>query len=75
MKTPRPGCVLRSALVVFGIMFLPMSIWFAYVNWRRNWGNALALLSISMLFLRMGLSRDENSWIASIDELDDAGRQ
>ena len=69
MQRPRPGCVLRSALVVFGLLFLPMSIWFAYVNWRRNWGDALALFSISMLFLRFGLSRDEDSWVSSIDDM------
>lgn len=72
---PRPGCVLRSSLVLFGILFLPISIWFAYANWRRNWGNALALFSISLLFLRLGLSRDENSWITTIDEMDSPGRE
>jgi hypothetical protein len=71
---PRPGCVLRSALVMFGILFLPMSVWFAYVSWRRNWGNALALFSISMLFFRLGLSRDDDSWISSIDDLHNDSR-
>jgi hypothetical protein len=66
---PRPGCVLRSALVLFGVLFLPMAAWFAYVNWHRYWRDSLALLIIGIVFLRLGLSRNEDSWISTIDDL------
>ena len=66
---PRPGCVLRSALVCLGLLFLPVAIWFAYANWRRNWGQSLVLLAVGLWFLKLGLSRDEDSWISSIDDL------
>lgn len=68
-QLPRPGCVIRSALVIFAVLFLPMAIWFAYANWRRYWGESLVLMSISILFLRLALSRDEDSWLSTIDEL------
>ena len=74
MARPRPGCLLRSALVTFGVLFLPMACWFAYVDVRRYWIDALALVATSLAFLKWGLTRDEGSWIAAIDELD-GGRQ
>ncbi|HVX38686.1 MAG TPA: hypothetical protein VHB25_03850 [Gemmatimonadaceae bacterium] len=68
-QLPRPGCVIRSALVMFAVLFLPMAIWFAYANWRRYWGESLVLISVSILFLRWAFSRDEHSLLAAIDEL------
>jgi hypothetical protein len=68
-RLPRPGCVLRSAFVAFGLLFLPMAVWFAYANWRRYWLDSLALFAIGVLFLRLGLSRDEDSWMSTIDDL------
>jgi hypothetical protein len=62
----RPGCLVRAALVSFGVLFLPLAVWFA---WRRFWGQSIALFLVSGVFLKLGLSRDENSWIAAIDEL------
>ncbi|MDB4877238.1 MAG: hypothetical protein JWM41_3684 [Gemmatimonadetes bacterium] len=62
----RPGCLVRGALVTFGVLFLPLALWFA---WRRFWGQAVALLLVSAAFLKLGLSRDEDSWLAAIDEL------
>jgi hypothetical protein len=64
----RPGCIVRAALVSFGVLFLPTAIWFA---WRRFWGQSLALFVVSVVFLRYGLSRDESSWVSALDELDD----
>lgn len=69
---PRPGCVVRTALATFGLIFLPMGIWFA---WKAYWGNAVALGLIAVVFLRLGLSRDENSWMSAIDDLDDTGKR
>lgn len=69
MALPRPGCVLRSALVSFGLLFLPMACWFAYSNFHRYWIDALALFVISVVFLRWGLTRDEDSWMSVIDDL------
>lgn len=63
----RPGCVLRATLVSFGLIFLPMAVWFA---WKRYWGNAAALFLVSVMFLKLGTSRDDDSWMSAIDELD-----
>lgn len=68
-RLPRPGCVIRSALVMFAVLFLPLAIWFAYANFRRYWGESLVLISVSLLFLRLAFSRDDDSWLAAIDEL------
>lgn len=65
----RPGCVLRSALISFGLLFLPLSIWFVYRDWQRYWGKALALVLASAAFLWFGLSRREDSWVSRIDDL------
>ncbi len=70
MGLPRPGRVLRAALVSFGLMFLPLAIWFAYANFHRYWLNALALFVVAVAFLRWGFSRDEDSWVSAIDDLD-----
>jgi hypothetical protein len=61
-------------LVTLGILFLPLAIWFAYANWHRYWGNALALAIVGLVFLRVGLNRDEDSWLSSIDDLGDDSR-
>jgi hypothetical protein len=62
----RPGCVLRTTLVVLGIIFLPMGIWFF---WKTYWVSAIAVLVLSALSLRLGLTRDPDSWMSMIDEL------
>jgi len=64
---PRPGLVVRGALVTFGAIFAPLAVWFA---WKRFWIDAVVLGVIAGWFLKTGLSRDDNSWIAAIDELD-----
>jgi hypothetical protein len=69
MALPRPGCVLRSALVLFGVSFLPLACWFAYVNFHRYWVDSLALFIIAVVFLRWGLTRDQDSWMSAIDDL------
>lgn len=74
-RLPRPGCVLRSALVVFGLLFLPMAILFAYKSWTRYWGRATVLFVVSLAFLWLGLSRNENSWVTMIDDLDVGDRE
>lgn len=74
-KIARPGCMLRSALVMFGLLFLPMAILFAYKSWPRYWLRASVLLLVSIVFLWLGLSRHENSWVTMIDDLDAGDRQ
>lgn len=54
---------------MFAVLFLPLAIWFAYANFRRYWGESLVLISVSLLFLRLAFSRDDDSWLAAIDEL------
>jgi hypothetical protein len=72
---PRPGCVLRAALISFGVLFLPLGLWFAYRSVTRYWGQALVLLIVSVVFLRLGFSKDEDSWMAAIDELGETPRK
>jgi hypothetical protein len=50
-------------------------LWFAWRDIGRYWGEALALLVVGGVFLRIGISRDEDSWIAAIDELGEVGRE
>ena len=63
----RPGLVVRGALVTFGAIFAPLAVWFA---WRHFWIDAVILAVIAIAFLRTGLSRNDSSWIAAIDDLD-----
>jgi hypothetical protein len=74
-KVARPGCMLRSALVAFGLLFLPMAVLFAYKSWERYWLRSIVLLVVSIVFLWLGLSRNENSWVAMIDDLDAGDRR
>jgi hypothetical protein len=67
----RPGCVLRGALICFGLLFLPLGLWFAFRSFPRYVGQSLALIAVSLVFLRVGVSKEENSWMAAIDELGD----
>jgi hypothetical protein len=64
------GCLLRATLVMFGLLFLPMAVWFAHRGFSRYWLEASALLVIGLLFLRLGLSKKDNSWISLIDDLE-----
>ena len=74
-KLPRPGCVLRSALVMFGLLFLPMAILFAYKSWERYWLRSVVLFVVSIVFLWLGLSRNEHSWVTMVDDLDAGDRR
>lgn len=67
--------MLRSALVVFGLLFLPMALLFAYKSWERYWLRSIVLLVVSIVFLWLGLSRSENSWVTMVDDLDAGDRQ
>lgn len=69
-RLARPGCLLRSALVMFGLLFLPMAALFAYKGFERYWARSLVLFIVSIVFLWLGLSRDENSWVTMVDDLD-----
>lgn len=74
-KMARPGCLVRSALVAFGVCFIPMALWFAFAMEHRYWGRSIVLLVASIVFLWLGLSRREDSWLTMIDELDAADRK
>ncbi|HXT16101.1 MAG TPA: hypothetical protein VN706_10765 [Gemmatimonadaceae bacterium] len=75
MNLPRPGCMVRSALIVFALLFLPMAILFAYRDLRHYWLESLVLIFVSIAFLRAGLDRRDESWLAAIDELSDSDRR
>jgi hypothetical protein len=64
------GCLLRATLVMFGLLFLPMAVWFAHRGFSRYWLESTALLVIGLVFLRLGLSKKDNSWLALIDDLE-----
>ena len=68
-KTLSPGCLLRSTLAVFGIFFLPFAIWFVYRDWVRNWPQSLILVVVSIWFLRLAFTKDDDSWISAVDDL------
>jgi hypothetical protein len=70
-----PGYVLRGALVTFGCLFLPLAGLFLYRDWLRYWPQALILAAVAIWFIRVGLSRNEDSWIAMIDELRDSDKK
>lgn len=64
---PRPGCIVRSSLAVFGVLFFPIALWFAF---RRLWLEAFVLGVISILFMRLAFDKSEDSWISAVDDLD-----
>jgi hypothetical protein len=64
------GCLLRATLVMFGLLFLPMAVWFAHRGFSRYWLEATALALVGLLFLRLGLSKKDNSWLSLIDDLE-----
>lgn len=70
MPASGTGCLLRATLVTFGVLFLPMAAWFAHRGVARYWLESLALLMIGLLFLRLGLSKKDNSWLSLIDDLE-----
>jgi thiol:disulfide interchange protein len=65
----RPGFVVRGTRVVFGLLFLPLGLWFAWSNSSRYWLDALVLIIVSAAFLWLAFNRDEDSWMAAIDAL------
>lgn len=69
-RTSSTGCLLRATLVMFGILFLPMAAWFAHRGLSRYWLQASALVVIGLVFLRLGLSKKDNSWLSLIDDLE-----
>lgn len=68
------GCLLRATLVMFGLLFLPMAIWFAHKGFSHYWLETTALVAVGIVFLRLGLSKKDNSWLALIDDLESGGK-
>jgi hypothetical protein len=69
MESSGPGCVLRASLVTFGLMFVPAAFWLAHRGLAKYWPQSFILLLIAIAFLRLGMSRRENSWITLMDDL------
>lgn len=63
----RPGCILRSTLAFFGIVFVPIAVFFLVT--RRNVRDGVILLVISAVFLALAFDRREHAWLSSIDDL------
>lgn len=68
----RPGCIVRSTLAIAGVLFLPLSIWFAHASWSRFWPRATGLFIFSLLFLWLALDRRADGPLAAIDDLSGA---
>jgi hypothetical protein len=61
-----PGCLLRSSLAICGVVFLPIAIWFLHTG---KWWQGISLIVVSVVFLRLAFTRNENSWISAVDDL------
>jgi hypothetical protein len=64
----KPGCLVRSTLAVFGVIFLPAGAWMLYVSPGTRWPEALVLLSLSALAIRFAVARD-SALLAAVDRL------
>lgn len=62
--------MVRGTLGLFGLTFLPAAIWLAWRGLERYWPQSLLLLVVGGVFLRLAFTRDEDSWVALIDDLD-----
>ena len=74
-KRLTPGCLVRSTLAIFGIIFLPFAIWFLYHDWQRNLVQALVLVLVSIWFLRLAYDRSDESPLSAIDDLKGGGKE
>jgi hypothetical protein len=75
VNLPRPGCMVRSALIVFAMLFLPMAVLFLYRDWRRYWFESLMLIFVAVVFLVAGFNRSDDSWLSAIDDLGPGDRR
>ena len=64
-----PGCLLRSTLATFGLIFLPYAVWFLYRDWTHNLVRSLVLIAVSAWFLVLAFRRTEHSFMSTIDDL------
>ena len=69
MTMIRPVRLVRMALAVFGIIFLPFAIGFLVSDFRRSWPAALATLLVSSIFLWLAFDRSERSLVSRLDDL------
>jgi len=60
---------------MFGLLFLPMAGWFLHRGVAQYWLEATALLVVGIGFLRLGLSKKDNSWLRLIDDLEASRRK
>lgn len=67
----RPGCLVRSTLALFGVLFLPLAIWFAHSNWRRYWFHSAGLALVGAVFLWLALGR--SPFIDALDQASGGG--
>jgi len=65
----RPSRLVRGALALLGVMFVPVAVVFLVTNPRRNWLSAGAMLFVSVVFLFLAFDRREGSWLAGLDDL------
>lgn len=64
--TRRPGCVIRSTFALFGVVFMPFAIWFAWANFHRYWTYSLGLTIASLFFLGLAFAPAVSSWLSDV---------
>ena len=66
---PRPGCLVRSALALLGVLFVPLGIWFLRDGRQRYVTQSVALFIGALLCFYFAFRRD--SWLMrALDGLD-----
>lgn len=65
----RPGCIVRSSLALFGIMFLPLTVWFGFGRRHHYWNESIGLFVAAAFFLYLAVKRD-SALLAAIDDLE-----
>ncbi len=60
--------IVRGALTVLAVLFLPLAIWFAWSGWRKYWLSVLALVAVSAFFLWLANDHRPEGWLSSIDD-------
>jgi hypothetical protein len=64
----QPSRLVRAALAVFGVIFLPVAIGFLVIDARRNWLSAAAMFLVSGVFLFLAFDRRDNSLLSALDD-------
>lgn len=62
-KLPRPKSIVRISLALFGVLFVPLGVWFLRDPRHRYWMQGVALFMSAILCFYLAFRRD--SWLMS----------